>query len=567
MAAAFACAAILVPPAAGAQPCDPRLLSCAPDRGWAKDLEEKIADHIWDGQIYEVAYNVVDGVVTDDIIDVFQYGDSALWTGTYLAAQSFRYATAKHHLAKPLLPVDERNYWTKEKAQAKSRIDDMVRKYEILVNISGKWNHEFSPSLEQPGFGGGVIAGEPGYLMRACIDASVPEYQRWRDKELGFDLPPEERPPAPYTLKRRVFGPFPWTNPDGTVTQYLCENGTSRDAYAGATFGLQTAFDLVGPDDATLRKRVATDLVTLGNYAFKYLWNTPRPHGRISLPVNEAKPITGMDCNAFNARYPPACGHDFENFVSPLFVITPMARMNIALGARHVAGAVSPVEAAKWEAILAEEVATQGPVLAFSMEFDSIEPHQSYYKHNLSHLIGYNLGMRAPTPAHLALFKQAVGAMDNTTGDDINAHFEAITYALTGETSRLEAAIKHLREWRDYRTRIESESFTNNLQFCGTTLDCVEKDRREIYPPAGDPIIITGSSGAKRAHHPLPVARRAPADFVWQREPVKLDGGQALNHRTAGIDYLLPYWMIRYHTEVAKPALEPFPVWPGNSYN
>jgi hypothetical protein len=565
--AALVAATILVPGNASAKPCDPRLLSCAPDLGWAKDLEEKIGDHIWDGQIYELDYRFNDdGTVSDEITRVTHYGDSALWTGTYLAAESFRYATAKHHLAKPLLSVDDRIFWTRSKAQAKARVADMVRKYEILVNISKLWNHEFSPSLEQPGFGGGVIAGEPGYLMRACIDAAVPEYQRWSDAELGIGE--DDAPPAPYTKKRRVFGPFPWENADGSVTQYYCEDGTSRDAYAGATFGLQTAFDLVGGDDPAIRTRTATDLVTLGNFAYKYAWNTPRPHGRISLPLDEAEPVTGMNCDQFNAAYPPGCGHDFENFISPLFVITPMARMNIALGAKHVAPAVSLAETAKWEAIFAEEFATQGPVLAFSMEFDSIDPYQSYYKHNLSHLIGYDLGIRAPTPAHRLLFKQAVGAMDNTTGNDINAHFEAITYALTGEESRLEAAIKHLREWREYRTRIESEAFTNNSQFCGTTLECVPKDQREITPATGgDPIIVEGTSGSLRSRKPLPVARRRPTDFLWQREPNVLDGLEALNHRAPGIDYLLPYWMIRYHTEVAKPALEPFPVWPGNSYN
>jgi hypothetical protein len=571
---AFAFAATLAPPVSSAT-CDPRLLSCAPDRGWAKDLEEEIGRHIWDGQVYELDYKVVEGVVTDDVTRVTHYGDSALWTGTYLAAESFRYALSKSYLARPLLPPDERNFWAHSKAQAKARIADIVRKYEILVNISREWNHEFAPSLEQPGFGGGVIAGEPGYLMRACHDINAPEYTRWSNAELGLKADGSrtaDAPPAPYTKKRRVFGPFPWTNADGSVTQYYCEDGTSRDAYAGVTFGLQTAFDLVGPDDAKLRGRIATDLVTLGNFAFKYAWNTPRPHGRISLPLDEAEPITGMNCDDFNAQYPPACGHDFENFISPLFVITPMARMNMTLGAAHVAPAIpDPViaaaETAKWQAILAEEMATQGPVLAFSMEFDSADPYNSYYKHNLSHLIGYNLGMRAPTPAHKVIYKQAVGAMDNTTGDDINAHFEAITYALTGEMSRREAAIKHLREWREYRTNIESVGVVNNSQFCGTTLECVPKSQLEITTAAGgDPIIVEGSGGL-RSRFPLPVAQRAPSDFIWQREPNKLDGSEALNHRAPGIDYLLPYWMIRYHTEIKVPALEPFPIWPGNSYN
>ena len=78
----------------------------------------------------------------------------------------------------------------------------------------------------------------------------------------------------------------------------------------------------------------------------------------------------------------------------------------------------------KWHAVYWSEVATQGPMLAGSMEFDAMQPYDSYYKHNLSHLIGYNLVTRAPNGIHQQLFKQAVAAMDNSTRDDINAHFE-----------------------------------------------------------------------------------------------------------------------------------------------
>ena len=31
------------------------------------------------------------------------------------------------------------------------------------------------------------------------------------------------------------------------------------------------------------------------------------------------------------------CGHDFENFISPLFIQVPLAKLNMANMARHVA--------------------------------------------------------------------------------------------------------------------------------------------------------------------------------------------------------------------------------------
>ena len=55
-----------------------------------------------------------------------------------------------------------------------------------------------------------------------------------------------------------------------------------------------------------------------------------------------------------------------------------------------------------------------------------------------------------------------------------------------------------------------------------------------------------------RACKPLPVEDRVTTDFLWQRSPFQLAGGGAGNIETAGIDYILPYWMGRYYG-VVKP--------------
>ena len=36
-------------------------------------------------------------------------------------------------------------------------------------------------------------------------------------------------------------------------------------------------------------------------------------------------------------------------------------------------------------------------------------------------------------------------------------------------------------------------------------------------------------------------------DFLWQRGPWQLSGGGAGLTETAGVDYILPYWMARYY--------------------
>lgn len=541
---AVALALVLVVPAPTASAATPPLGEA--DLDHAAELERKIADNFWFGQIYEVDYGP--GPRTrDNITSVNHFGDSALWTGTYLAAQSFRYAVAKKVLKGPHLTPEEETAWTAHRDQALARVKEMANKFHMLVNISESWNHELQPSVEQAGFGGGVFAGEPGYLMRACNPADADPWQTWTD--LG---PDPTGMPAPYTANRRVFGPLRWR--DGS--EWFCEDGTSRDAYAGTTFGLLTAFDLVGPDDRAMRKMIGQDLITLTDFAFTHLWTTPRPHGRLSIPIDSNH--NSETCMAVNMLV-RVCGHDFENFISPLFVITPFARMNMAQAAHHVASKLG-TDAAKWQAVWAAELLTQGPALALSMEFDAVQPYESYYKHNLSHLIGYNITRTAPNEAARTLFHQAVGVMDHSTRDDINAHFETITYALTGETSRRDAAITHLREWRDYRARIETQPTTTNA--CGGDIECVPEDQYELVLADGSRVVIPGTSGTLRARDPLPVADRPPTDFLWQRAPNQLNGSEALSHQAPGIDYLLPYWMLRYHTDVKRPKAKPFPAWP-----
>jgi len=583
--------------------CSPPL-ACGDDLQAAIDLEARVLDNLWFGQLYEINYR--DSTRTlGDVANAFSFGDSALWTGTYLAAESYRYALAKEYLSRKGLNREQRDFWAEQKADAKQRVDIMVAKYNILINISENWNHDFDPvSQTQPGFGGGVFAGEKGYLQRACNPADAPPTHTWTNLDSAQNPDPDKDEEAgtdgPFTGNRRVFGPLDWENEDGTITQYYCENGTSRDAYAGTTFGLLTAFDLVSQDDPEMRTQIRDDIISLVDFAVKYYWSTPRPHGRISLPLGLPNPPCSI------------CGHDFENFISPLFVQVPMARLNMAKAAQHVANsAPGRDDVAKWEAVYAEELATQVPILALSMEFDAADAgHSGYYKYNLHHLTGFTIARLEQNPEINLAYKQAIGVMDHTTGDDINAHFETITFALTGEEGRFHSAVQHLREWREYRARIDLGGETLNSLNCGrssSSIECVPLEQLAVsQAPADDTTVPVPPIDCKtwtdtattvndafatatvilkehgvlppnqqppkpvnarcRAADPLRVALRPPRDFLWQNPSTQLNGSISNTHQYPGVDYLLPYWMLRYYTEVEEPALEPFPPWVGPSH-
>ena len=490
------------------------------DRKWMETLEAKIDDHLWWGQLAEITYGSPKRV-PGDVVSGGAWGDSGLWTGTYMAAQAFRYAVAQQKI----VAGEGAGYWEAQRDEALDRLRVMVDKYHLLVNIADGWVHTSEPYVDpddkQPiGFGGGVITGEKGMLMRACTPESGAP---------GIRIEPGGN--------RRIFGPFGWNG-----ESWYCETAPSRDTYAGTTFGLLTAYDLVG--DALgdgRREQIREDVLAMATFLVKYGWNYPRPHGYVSIPeVND--------------------GHDFDNFISPLFVYVPMARLNMAQAARHVATGTD--EQTKWDTVYAEELASQGPMLAASMEIDAVEPNAGYFKYNLHHLTGYSLVRLETDPAVRALYMQALGVMDKTTGDDVNAHFETITYALTGDESRLGDAIAHVREWREYRARIDTGVPTRNSIRCGAELACVPNDQREI----GDGLVVIPGSSGQRAARPLPVADRPPTDFLWQRPPTQLDGDAGAEHEAPGVDYLLPYWMLRYHTEVAIPASNPFPPYPGPAH-
>lgn len=70
-----------------------------------------------------------------------------------------------------------------------------------------------------------------------------------------------------------------------------------------------------------------------------------------------------------------------------------------------------------------------------------------------------------------------------------------------------------------------------------------------------------------RSNRVLRIAdERTPQDFLWQRSPYQgsgnLDREARPTERNAGVDFLLPYYMLRYLTEVNPPAYDPWPEYP-----
>jgi hypothetical protein len=538
-------------------------------------FEKLIPEHTVGGMVTPLLFDEWPHIDPDaKVVRMDGEGDSGNYTGVYLAAQSWRYAQSKKELQRlgvdPLSIGPTTNkavrFWRKQRDEARSRGREMVNYYHVLVNIAQSWQTEFNPHINDSrnyddigyiDFGGGVIPGEKGLLMRACTPADVDPAKPWGDVRVNGHA-------------QRLVGPLQWEGED-----WYCIGATSRDSYAGTIHGLAVALDFLADDtNLDLRSMLARDLMAMTDYAVKYAWFQPRPHGEF------ANPVFG--------------NNDLDGFISPLFIQVPLHRLHLLQTARHAAKVIGDVAAAqRYDLLWEEEVAntTKSGSLDLSMVIDASRPHEAQYKYQLHLMSFFNVIRLEPDPALREDFKRALGIMDASTTDDGNAFYEAMLYGLTGEQQRRDEAVTYHRQWLDYYAFHEEVARQGKAPFqhivrCGITedpgpdapieerpLECVPMDQTYMTVPLPDgseveTLYTPGVDDELRARHPLPVGVRRYADFLWQKDPMKATGDHRDPWRGPSIDFLGTYWMLRYYSEVEVADTEaPLPVWLGPRYS
>jgi hypothetical protein len=150
-----------------------------------------------------------------------------------------------------------------------------------------------------------------------------------------------------------------------------------------------------------------------------------------------------------------------------------------------------------------------------------LDPHNSYFKFNLDAITFYTLIRFENNSTWRGFYENAYGIFRRTVDDHGNAHFNMIDRALQGANAARDAESRALLEQWLERPRLD-----------------VWVDHRGTLPQCGD---------EDQACDPIPVPQRVTTDFLWQRSPYLLYGGRAGDIETAGIDYLLPYWMGRFY--------------------
>jgi hypothetical protein len=148
------------------------------------------------------------------------------------------------------------------------------------------------------------------------------------------------------------------------------------------------------------------------------------------------------------------------------------------------------------------------------------ELHDSYFKFNLDHINMYNLLTSGDSWWLKLHYTAAFDALRSATESHENAFFDMIDTAINGpRADRDERVRKNLAAW-------------------------LQRSRRDLWTDLRPDYVACGDN---RGCEVIPVERRTPTDFLWQRSPFQLYGGLYGTIGSAGIDYILPYWMARQH--------------------
>lgn len=144
-----------------------------------------------------------------------------------------------------------------------------------------------------------------------------------------------------------------------------------------------------------------------------------------------------------------------------------------------------------------------------------VQSVSSYFKFNLDYMTFFQLVQLQNNDDN----RGAYATLRAYTASHQNAFFNLIDRALNGASAA-----------RDQETRALIEQW-------------LQRPRRDFSVDLTGQVPACGSEACQ----PVPVPLRPPGDFLWQDDPFQLSGGGSGRIETAGVDYILPYWMARYY--------------------
>ncbi|MGA2877871.1 MAG: hypothetical protein ABSG13_02870 [Bryobacteraceae bacterium] len=203
-----------------------------------------------------------------------------------------------------------------------------------------------------------------------------------------------------------------------------------------------------------------------------------------------------------------------DGTVSTTFVIRPDEQ----LGLLQIGRQINP---SQFASAYQSQAALDSALASLPVIIDVADVRDSYFKFNLDAINLFSLIRLETDPTLLGRYQSIYQTFHNAIKTHGNAHFNMLDRALNGPNRKRDlATVSYLRAW-------------------------LFRPRRDFYVDVRGQ--FTSCVSSDQSCDPVPVVERVTTDFLWQRSPFQLDGGGSGLIESAGIDYILPYWMARYY--------------------
>jgi len=247
----------------------------------------------------------------------------------------------------------------------------------------------------------------------------------------------------------------------------------------------------------------------------------PDPEIRAGVTAQVTRLLGNLMSSAWNIVMP-------DGTISTTFLIRPDQQLTLLQIGKYV-------NPSRFAAAYTRAAGGLAYSVALPLTIDSADAHSSYFKFNLAFINLFHLIRLETDPSTKNIYEDAFRIVRSTTTNHRNAHFNMIDRALHGPNASRDAeTVADLDAWLT-RPRVDVlVDLRGKVKACGENQAC----------------------------QPIPVAQRSTTDFLWQRSPFQLYGGHHGRIESAGIDYLLPYWMARYYSVIqapSSPQIEPRP--------
>jgi hypothetical protein len=397
----------------------------------AQELQEQAtARHLQGGQL--IPFTFVDPEGNLDHYGIGDMGDAAIWTGCYLAAESFRYA-ATGDIA------------------AYQACRETLNAMRMLREVTGV----------------------PGLLARGFV-------------------------PAYFGIAAR--GEYHYSQ-DG---KWIWSGDVSSDQLDGIIFGYYVFYRLAAsPAD---KEAVGREVSLLIGHVIE--------NGMQIVDVDGAPTTWG--------HYEPWYVRD-EEHMNALLILSHLKVAHHTTGEERFR--------AKYLQCINEEYALLAETSVVKWPLEEI----NHSDHNLQWLAYYPLLSLETDPVFYASYRRSLAAAWDFVGKEGQTLFNFAEEALVPGTGNLADGVKTLQ---DFPTDLRLFEVINS-----TRSDLEAYKPFLINPESGDPQIDF------TRFPPLPVNERPLWEYEWAQNPYRLDGNVGRKGETeqSGVDYLLAYWMGRYH--------------------